>query len=89
MTSDFIIGFARHALETTLLMSLPVLLVCLIVGVAISVFQAVTQIQEATITFVPKIVATFLALLVFGAWMIGLITDFTREVLQNFPQWVR
>lgn len=89
MTEDFIIGFARQALETMLMVSLPVLLVSLVVGVIISLFQSVTQMQEMTITFVPKIVATFLSLIVFGAWMIEKITDFLREVLVNLPYWTR
>ncbi len=89
MTEDFIIGFARQALETMLLVSMPVLLVSLVVGVIISLFQSVTQMQEMTITFVPKIIATFVSLIVFGAWMIEKMTDLMREVLQNLPQWVR
>jgi flagellar biosynthesis protein FliQ len=89
MTEDFIIGFARQALETMLLVSLPVLLVSLMVGIIISLFQSVTQMQEMTITFVPKIIITFISLLLFGPWMIGKLTDFTREILQNLPYWAR
>jgi flagellar biosynthesis protein FliQ len=89
MTEDFIIGFARQAIETMLMVSLPVLLVSLVVGVIISLFQSVTQMQEMTITFVPKIVTTFLSLIVFGPWMIEKITGFLREVLVNLPYWVR
>lgn len=89
MTSEFVIGLGRQALETMLMVSLPVLMISLIVGVIISIFQAVTQIQEATITFVPKIVVTFLSLLFFGSWMIDKISGFTREILQNIPFWIR
>jgi flagellar biosynthetic protein FliQ len=89
MTEDFIIGFARQALETTLLVSLPVLLVSLIVGVIISLFQSVTQMQEMTLTFVPKIIAAFVSLVLFGPWMVGKLTDFTREILQNLAYWAR
>jgi flagellar biosynthesis protein FliQ len=89
MTEDFIIGFARQAIETMLMVSLPVLLVSLVVGVIISLFQSVTQMQEMTITFVPKIVTTFLSLIIFGPWMIERITGFLREVLVNLPYWVR
>ena len=88
MSEDFIIGFARQALETMLMVSLPVLLVSLVVGVIISLFQSVTQVQEMTITFVPKIIATFISLILFGPWMIGKLADFTREILQNLPYWV-
>jgi len=89
MTEEFILGFARQALETMLIVSLPTLLVSLIVGVVISIFQSVTQIQEMTITFVPKIVVTFLSLLLFGPWMMGRLVGFTREIFQNIPFWIR
>jgi flagellar biosynthesis protein FliQ len=89
VSSDFVIGLARQALETLLMVSLPVLLLSLVVGLFVSVFQAVTQIQEMTISFVPKIVVTFLGLLLFGSWMIGKLTDFTREILQMIPQWIQ
>lgn len=89
MTQEFIIGLARQTLETMLMVSLPVLLTSLVVGVLISLFQAVTQIQEMTLTFVPKIVITFLALLVFGAWMTDRMLSFTRNLLENMPYWIR
>ncbi len=89
MTPEFLMGLARQAVETTLMVSLPALLLSLVVGLAISVFQAVTQIQEMTITFVPKIVVTFLALLFFGSWMMEKMAGFTMEILVNFPHWVR
>ncbi len=72
-----------------LMVSMPVLLVSLVVGIIISLFQSVTQMQEMTITFVPKIIATFLSLIVFGAWMIERMTGFMREVLLNLPYWAR
>lgn len=89
MTQEFVIGLARQALETMLMVSLPVLLTSLVVGVFISLFQAVTQIQEMTLTFVPKIVITFLSLLVFGAWMTDRMLSFTRTLLENMPYWIR
>ncbi len=89
MTPESIIGLAKQSLETMLYVSMPALLLSLIVGLIVSVFQAVTQIQEMTIAFVPKIVATFLSLLVFGAWMLGKLLDFTREIITNIPQWVQ
>lgn len=89
MTQEFIIGLAHQALETMLMVSLPVLLTSLVVGVLISLFQAVTQIQEMTLTFVPKIIITFLSLLVFGAWMTGRMLSFTRTLLENMPYWIR
>jgi flagellar biosynthetic protein FliQ len=87
MTEDFIMGFARQSLEVTLTVSVPILMVSLIVGVVISIFQSVTQIQEMTMTFVPKIVATFISLLFFGPWMLERLIGFFREILQNIPSW--
>ncbi|WP_448383039.1 flagellar biosynthesis protein FliQ [Desulfosoma sp.] len=89
MTQEFVIGLARQALETMLMVSLPVLLTSLVVGVLISLFQAVTQIQEMTLTFVPKIVITFLAILAFGSWMTGRMLSFTRTLFENMPYWIR
>ena len=85
MSYEFIIAFGRQAIETILLVSLPVLGLSMVVGLTISIFQSVTQIQEMTITFVPKIFITFLALLIFGSWMLGKLTGFLREVILNIP----
>lgn len=89
MTPEFIMALARQTVETFLAVSLPVLLVSLVVGLLISIFQSVTQIQEMTISFVPKIIITFLSLLVLGSWMMTKMTDFTRMILESFPQWIR
>jgi flagellar biosynthetic protein FliQ len=88
MNYEFILGFSRQALETMLLVSLPVLGVSMVVGLVISVFQSVTQIQEMTITFVPKVIVTFLALLVFGSWMLSKLAGFLREVIVSIPDMV-
>jgi len=89
MSPEFVMGLARQSLETLLAVSLPVLLMSLVVGLIISIFQSVTQIQEMTLSFVPKIIVTFLALLLFGSWMMAKMTDFTREILQNISHWVQ
>ncbi|MGA2403217.1 MAG: flagellar biosynthesis protein FliQ [Syntrophobacteraceae bacterium] len=88
MNYEFIIAFGRQAIETMLLVSLPVLGLSMTIGLIISVFQSVTQIQEMTITFVPKIVITFLALIVFGSWMLGKLAGFLREVILSIPNLV-
>ena len=88
MNYEFILGLSRQALETMLMVSLPVLGLSMIVGLVISVFQSVTQIQEMTITFVPKVVITFLALLVFGSWMLSKMAGFLREVILSIPDMV-
>ena len=81
MTYEFIISFGRQAIETMLLVSLPVLGLSMAVGLIISIFQSVTQIQEMTITFVPKIAVTFLALLIFGSWMLSKLSRISCEKL--------
>ncbi|MEN6441076.1 MAG: flagellar biosynthesis protein FliQ [Syntrophobacter sp.] len=88
MNYEFVLGFSRQALEIMLLVSLPVLLVSMVIGLVISIFQSVTQIQEMTITFVPKIVVTFLALLLFGPWMLSRLVGYLREVILSIPQLV-
>ena len=85
MTFELVLGMGRQAVETMLIVSLPILMVSLVVGLIISIFQAVTQIQEMTITFVPKIIVTFISLLFFGSWMLTKLTDFTRGILESIP----
>lgn len=89
MTPDFVIGFTRQAIELTLLISLPMLGVGMIVGVLISIFQAATQIQEMTLTFVPKIIAVVLALIISFPWIMDKMLTFTRDILINFPTYIR
>jgi flagellar biosynthetic protein FliQ len=89
MTPDFVIGFGRQAIELTLMMALPMLGVGLTVGVVVSIIQAATQIQEMTLSFIPKIVCMFIALLLALPWIMDQILTFTRGVLTNIPQYVR
>ena len=84
MTVETVIDIASQALFLIIKVSLPVLLVSLIVGLIISIFQTVTSIQEQTLTFVPKIVAVFLSLILLGNWMIGCVVDFMVELYSNF-----
>jgi flagellar biosynthetic protein FliQ len=77
MTPEMAIDICRRAIQTILMCAAPMLIVALVVGLLISIFQAATQINEQTLTFVPKIVAVFLTLLIFGAWLIKLLTVFT------------
>ena len=76
---------ARHAMLISLQLSLPILLLSLTIGVIVSLFQAVTQIQEQTLTFVPKIMALTLALTVLGPWMLHTIVGFTAELFAGLP----
>ncbi|MEW5947820.1 MAG: flagellar biosynthesis protein FliQ [Thermodesulfobacteriota bacterium] len=89
MTPEFAIGIAKDAIEVTLLISLPILGIGMIVGLAVSIFQAVTQIQEMTLSFVPKILAVMVALLAFFPWIMNKLTVFTENLIINIPQYIR
>lgn len=89
MSGDMAIQIGRDALSMVMLVSAPMLILGLIVGVAVSIFQATTQIQEQSLAFIPKIIAVFVAVLVFGPWMLSLIVDYTREIFMSLPNMVR
>jgi flagellar biosynthetic protein FliQ len=89
MTTELIMGIATETMKVTLLVSAPVLLVGLIVGLAISIFQAVTQVHEMTLTFVPKIIAVMIAMLIALPWMMNLIVTFTHNLFSNIPMYVK
>ena len=89
MTPEFIIGFMRGAIELTLSISLPMLLAGLAVGVLVSIIQAATQIQETTLTFIPKLVIIFMVLLLTFPWVLERLSSFTTELLINIPNYVR
>jgi flagellar biosynthetic protein FliQ len=88
VTQDSITHIAVQALTVTLKISMPFLLAGLVVGLVISVFQAVTQIQEATLSFIPKILVTGAVLALAGPWMLDQIVSYTRELLLGIPSWV-
>ena len=89
MSPEFIIGFVRQAIELTLSIALPMLLVGLALGVFISVIQAATQIQETTLTFIPKLVAIFVALLISFPWIMSKLNTFTINLFLNLPEYIR
>lgn len=89
MTPEFVIGFARQSIELTLVIALPMLGVGLGVGVLVSVLQAATQIQEMTLTFVPKIIAVFLALLISFPWIMDKMITYTQDIFLNFPEYIK
>ncbi len=89
MTPEFVIGFARQSIELALTLALPMLGVGLAVGVFVSIIQAATQIQEMTLSFIPKIVSIFLALLFSFPWLMDQMVSFTRNVFLNIPTYVR
>ena len=85
MTPQMVVTIGREALMLTLMISAPMLLFGLVIGLIISIFQAVTQIQEMTLTFVPKVLAVAVALLVFLPWIINKMTDFTTHMFALIP----
>ncbi len=89
MTPETVATIGKEAIETVLLISAPMLGFGLVVGLMVSVFQAATQIQEMTLTFVPKIVAVFIALLIFFPWMMQTMIEFTRELILSIPNMSR
>lgn len=78
----------RQALETTIMVSAPILGVSLLVGLAVSAFQAMTQLNEATLSFVPKVLALFGAILVFMPWMLSVLTSYMTNLLTNIPNYI-
>ena len=85
MTPESIVGLVQQALEVTLLVSAPLLLAALTTGLVVSVFQAATQINEMTLSFIPKLLAIFAALVLAGPWMLSVIVDFTRRLFSAIP----
>ena len=88
MTPESIMSLGRHAIEITLMISAPLLLVALGVGLIVSIFQAATQINETTLTFIPKLIGIFLVLVIAGPWMLAVMLDYMREMLGNIPMYV-
>jgi flagellar biosynthetic protein FliQ len=85
MTPEDVMTIGKHALEVTLLLSAPMLIVALVTGLLIGVFQAATQINEMTLSFIPKLVAMAATLALAGPWMLKLIVSYTRELFESIP----
>ncbi|MGO1344598.1 flagellar biosynthesis protein FliQ [Chromohalobacter japonicus] len=88
MTPEMVMGLAYQGMKVTLMLAAPLLITALLIGLIVSLFQAATQINEMTLTFIPKILGVFAALVVAGPWLIQTIVDFTRELFQNLPTMV-
>ena len=88
MDQAFIVDFAMESIKTTLLLS-AMLGFGLVTGLIVSIFQAVTSIQELTLTFIPKIIAVFFSLILFFPWLLELIVGFTSKILINFPEYIQ
>jgi flagellar biosynthetic protein FliQ len=85
MTPESVMTMGRTAMEVTLMVAAPMLLVALIIGLIVSIFQAATQINEATLSFIPKLVGIFVALIVAGPWMLAVMLDYMRAVFTGIP----
>ena len=88
MNQDVVVSIVTHAMEVGLKISLPILLVGLIVGLVISVFQAVTQIQEQTLSFIPKVLALIAVMVIAGPWMLGQLETYTQALYSSIPDLV-
>ena len=87
MTPELVVTFARDAITTTIMVALPMLGLGLAVGLSVSIFQATTSIQEMTLTFVPKILVSFLVILLLAPWMVQVLLDHTTRMLINVNQY--
>ncbi|UGQ45221.1 flagellar biosynthesis protein FliQ [Massilia endophytica] len=88
MNPETVMTMGRQAMEVTLLVAAPLLLVALVIGLIVSIFQAATQINESTLSFIPKLVGVFVALVVAGPWMLSVMLDYMRQVLTGIPNLV-
>ena len=85
MGSQAVLTLVQQALFVTVLVSAPLLLTALVVGLLVSIFQAATQINEMTLSFIPKLIAVFAAMVIAGPWMLQLLIDYTQRLLTNIP----
>jgi flagellar biosynthesis protein FliQ len=88
MTPESVMTMGRQAMEMTLMVSAPMLLAALVIGLIVSIFQAATQINEATLSFIPKLVGIFATLIVAGPWMLSIMLDYMRQVFSSIPSMV-
>ncbi len=86
MTPEIIMGIGRQAIEMTLVLAAPLLLAALVIGLIISIFQAATQINEQTLSFIPKLIGILLALILAGPWMLQIMVDYMRRLFESIPQ---
>ena len=89
MTPEFVTGFLAEGIKTAILLAAPMLFAGLVVGLIVSIFQAATQINEMTMTFIPKILAVGLALLIFFPWMLQTMIEFINNLFINIPNYIR
>ena len=83
MNNSFILYLGRHTLETALMLSAPILLTCMVVGIVVTLFQAVTSMRDMTLTIVPKLLAVGLVTILFGGWMLQVLLKFTSDIFAH------
>lgn len=88
MTEGQVLDVAKEAIYTIIICSAPMLIISLVVGLVVSIFQTVTSIQEQTLTFVPKIIAVFVGLMIFGSWILTNLTEFVTTLWSNFSMYL-
>lgn len=88
MTPESVMSLGFQAMKLTLLIGAPLLLVALVIGLVVSIFQAATQINETTLSFIPKLLGVFIALIAAGPWMLTTILDYMRQIFASIPQLV-
>jgi len=89
MSPDLILSIGQRMLELAFILAAPVLLVTFLVGLIVSILQSATQIQEMTLSYIPKLIAAYVVVLLLGAWMLNKLLDFTKELIVNIPVWLR
>ena len=88
MNPEMVVTVGRHALEMTLMLAAPLLLTALAVGLLVGIFQAATQINEMTLSFIPKLLAMFAALVLAGPWMLAMLVDYVQRLFTSIPQMI-
>lgn len=88
MSQELVISIAERAITVVIMASGPLLLVALVVGLLVSIFQATTQIQEQTLSFVPKIIAVLLAIVFFGPWMLTKVVTYAKDIFENLTRYI-
>jgi flagellar biosynthetic protein FliQ len=89
MSPELILSMGQRMLELAFILAAPVLLVTFLVGLIVSILQSATQIQEMTLSYIPKLIAAYVVVLLLGAWMLNKLLDFTKELIVNIPVWLR
>ena len=88
MSPETVMNIGRQAIEMTLILSGPMLLAALVIGLIVSIFQAATQINEQTLSFIPKLIGSFIVLILAGPWMLQMMVDYIRRLFENIPMMI-